>query len=106
MGAVEPRTGRIVSLLVEGLNHYWLSHFLALLAAPFPGERLVVVRDNAGWHRSRDVVIPPTVTLVFQPPHSPAVNVIERVRQWIRGKHAGAVTDERRETGWGVMRRA
>lgn len=87
MGAVEPRTGRVVSLLVGGLNHAWFSRFLALLTATFPGERLVVVLDNAGWHRSKDVVVPPTVTLVFQPPHSPEVNVMERVWQWIRGEH-------------------
>ncbi len=87
MGAVEPRTGRIVSLLVGGLNHTWFSRFLALLAATFPDERPVLMPDNAGWHRSKDVVVPPTVTLVFQPPHSPEVNVMERVRQWLRGEH-------------------
>lgn len=87
MGAVEPRTGRIVGLLAGGLNHRWCNHFLALLAATFPGERLVLVLDNAGWHRSKDVVVPTGMTLLFPPPHSPEVNVMERVWQWIRGAH-------------------
>jgi transposase len=87
IGAVEPATGRFVSLLVGGLNSAWFSHFLAHLAAQYPGERLVVVLDNAGWHTSGKVVAPEGITLWFQPPHSPEVNVMEQVWQWIRGQH-------------------
>jgi transposase len=87
IGAVEPATGRFVSLLVGRLNSAWFSLFLAHLAAHYPGERLVVVLDNAGWHVSQRVVVPETITLWFQPPHSPEVNVMEQVWQWIRGQH-------------------
>jgi transposase len=87
IGAVEPATGRLVSLLVGGLSSAWFSLFLAHLAAQYPGERLVVALDNAGWHRSGKVVVPGTITLWFQPPHSPEVNVMEQVWQWMRGQH-------------------
>ena len=87
IGAVEPATGRLVSLLVGGLNSAWFSLFLAHLAAQYPGERLLVVLDNAGWHISQRVVVPQTITLWFQPPHSPEVNVMEQVWQWMRGQH-------------------
>lgn len=91
VGAVEPATGRLVSLLVGGLNSAWFSHFLVHLAAQYPGERLVVVLDNAGWHTSGKVVVPEGITLWFQPPHSPEVNVMEQVWQWIRGQHTRGV---------------
>jgi transposase len=87
IGAVEPATGRFISLLVGGLNSAWFSHFLAHLAAQYPGERVIVVLDNAGWHTSGTVVVPEGITLWFQPPHSPEVNVMEQVWQWIRGQH-------------------
>jgi transposase len=87
IGAVEPATGRCVSLLVGGLNRAWFSLFLAHLAAAYPGERLVIVRDNAGWHISRRVVVPEGITLWFQPPHSPEGNVMEQVWQWMRGQY-------------------
>jgi transposase len=87
IGAVEPATGRFISLLVGGLNSAWFSLFLAHLAAHYPGERLVVVLDNAGWHVSQRVVVPEGITLWFQPPHSPEVNVMEQVWQWIRGQY-------------------
>jgi transposase len=87
IGAVEPATGRFVSLLVGGLNSAWFSAFLAHLAAAYPGERLVVVLDNAGWHTSGTVVVPAGMTLWFQPPHSPEVNVMEQVWQWVRGQY-------------------
>jgi transposase len=84
---VEPATGRLVSLLVGGLNSDWFGLFLAHVAAAYPGERLVVVLDNAGWHVSQRVVVPDGITLWFQPPHSPEVNVMEQVWQWVRGQH-------------------
>ncbi len=87
IGAVEPAAGRLVSLLVGGLNSAWFSLFLAHLAAQYPGERLVIVLDNAGWHTSGTVVIPEGITLWFQPPHSPEVNVMEQVWQSIRGQY-------------------
>jgi hypothetical protein len=87
IGAVEPATGRFVSLLVGGLNSAWFSLFLAHVAAQYPGERLVIVLDNAGWHTSGRVVVPEGMTLWFQPPHSPEVNVMEQVWQWIRGQY-------------------
>jgi transposase len=61
------------------------------MAAQYPGERLVVVLDNAGWHTSGNVVVPPGITLWFQPPHSPEVNVMEQVWQWMRGQHTRGV---------------
>jgi putative transposase len=76
-----------VSLLVGGLNSAWFSAFLAHLAAQYPGERLVIVLDNAGWHVSQHVVVPEGITLWFQPPHAPEVNVMEQVWQWMRGQY-------------------
>jgi transposase len=87
IGAVEPLTGRVVSLLIGGLNSAWFCVFLAHLAALYPGERLVIVLDNAGWHTSGMVVVPEGMTLWFQPPHPPEVNVMEQVWQWVRGQY-------------------
>lgn len=52
--------------------------------AQYPGERLVIVRDNAGWHTSGTVAVPAGMTLWFPPPHAPEVNVREQVWQGIR----------------------
>jgi transposase len=45
---------------------------------------LVMVLDGAGWHVSRDLIVPPNITLVVQPPYSPELNPVERVWLYLR----------------------
>ncbi len=40
--------------------------------------------DNAPAHTAKGVLIPDNVSLLFQPPHCPDTNPIERVWQWIK----------------------
>ena len=44
-----------------------------------PNRRIVPVIDGAGWHRSRKVVVPEGVHLVFLPPYSPELQPAERL---------------------------
>ena len=43
------------------------------------GAHAVLVFDQAGWHGSRRLVVPPDVTLVRLPPYAPELNPVERV---------------------------
>ena len=65
----------------------WFGLFLAEFAAAYPGERVILVVDNAGWHRARDLRVPPNVILWFLPPHCPEANPVEQVWQWLRDHH-------------------
>ena len=56
-------------------------------AAAYPGERVVLVVDNAGWHTARDLAVPANVILWFLPPHLPELNPVEQVWQWLREHH-------------------
>ncbi len=40
--------------------------------------------DQAGWHMSADVTVPPNITLLPLPPECPELNVMENVRQFMR----------------------
>lgn len=47
---------------------------------PFPGEKSVIVMDNASFHRSQDIeqmCLEAGVKLVYLPPYSPDLNPIE-----------------------------
>lgn len=44
-------------------------------------HRIVLVLDNAGWHRSEKVVIPEGIHLLFLPPYSPELQPAERLWQ-------------------------
>lgn len=84
MAAAEPATGRTVALIAGRFDARWFGRFLAEVAAAYPGERVILVVDRAGWHTARDLVVPANVILWFLPPHAPELNPVEQVWQWLR----------------------
>src|SRR4051794_25391763 len=87
MAAAEPAAGRRISLIAGRFDARWFGLFLAEVAAAYPGERVILVVDNAGWHKARDLVVPPNVILWILPPHCPEVNPVEQIWQWLRDHH-------------------
>ncbi len=49
-----------------------------------PGAHAVLLLDQAGWHTTDKLVIPPNITLLPLPPRSPELNPVENVWQFIR----------------------
>ncbi len=46
-----------------------------------PEEKIVMIPDGAGWHKSKSLAIPDNVRLVFLPPYSPELNPMENLRE-------------------------
>lgn len=96
MAAVEPTTGRTVALIAGRFDARWFGRFLRLVADAYPGERVILVVDRAGWHTARDLAVPANIILWFLPPHSPELNPVEQVWQWLRAHHTrGALFRDR-----------
>jgi len=84
-GAVSLRTGRLVTGFEPKFNGESFQRFLeSLLKHRSPGQRLVLVLDNAKYHHAR--ALQPwlrqqrkRLALLFLPPYSPDLNPIERV---------------------------
>ncbi len=53
--------------------------FIQELVKDFGDQKIILVLDGAGWHKSKDLLIPDNMTLVFLPPYSPELNPIERL---------------------------
>lgn len=71
--------------MLPAVNAEAMQVFLDHVAASRPPDaHIVMVLDGAGWHRSRDLVVPKTVTLVVLPPYSPELNPVERVWLYLR----------------------
>ena len=49
-----------------------------------PGAHAVVLLDQAGWHLSTRLVVPPNITLVPLPAKAPELNPVENVWQFLR----------------------
>jgi transposase len=87
MAAAEPATGRLHALVAGRVDARRFGSLLAASAAASPGERVILVLDNAGWHRARGLRVPPNAIRRFLPPHCPEANPVEQVWQWPRDHH-------------------
>jgi transposase len=59
--------------------------FLDRVAATIGDDaHVVMVLDRAGWHGSKALAVPATITLVPLPPYSPELNPVERVWLYLK----------------------
>lgn len=100
VGAVNPADGKLVSLIVPHNDTVVFQTFLDTMAQEVPkkkGSRVVLVLDNASWHKSKSLHwhhIEP----IYLPPYSPDFNPIERLWQHLKSHYlAGFITKDGEE---------
>jgi transposase len=76
--AIEPSTGDSFSLFLPWVNTEMMNLYFQHMKAEYPEERILLIMDQAGWHRSCELQIPEGIELVFLPPYSPELNPVER----------------------------
>jgi transposase len=82
--AVDPLSGSHFTLLLPWVNTLLMNFYLEKLAAAYPNETLWIIMDQAGWHMSGDLFVPPSIRLIYLPPYSPELNPVERLWRWLR----------------------
>lgn len=82
--AVAPLTGDSFSLFLPWVNTEMMNLYLEHLGAAFPGRPLWLILDGAGWHKAKDLRVPPHIRLIHLPPYSPELNPVERLWRWLR----------------------
>lgn len=86
-GFVRPTTGDVEWLLLPTVNvatfNIALEHFAAAVGASRM-NRVILVLDGAGWHKSHDVVWPAGVHPYFLPPYSPELQPAEKLWPLVR----------------------
>ena len=59
-------------------------HLVEIAATVAPGAHAVLLVDQAGWHLSTGLVVPPNITIMTLPPKCPELNPVENVWQFLR----------------------
>ena len=85
-GAVAPKDGTCVYLIMPTSNTACFQVFLDVLARRFARQDILLVLDGAPSHRCGDLVVPDNVTLLYLPPYSPELNPKENLWDEIREK--------------------
>ena len=71
-------------LIAGGCNTEWTNEFLRQVSQAYPDDYILLVIDNAIWHKSSILEIPSNIELAFIPPYTPEMNPIEQVWKEIR----------------------
>lgn len=58
--------------------------FLQEVEQVYPDAFVVIFMDQAGWYRSKDLVVPENIKLFYIPPYSPELNPWEMVWKTLR----------------------
>ena len=84
--AVCPLDGSMASLVLPEVNAESMSVFLNEVSLCYPTEHVVMIMDQAGWHKAKSLVVPENITLFWLPPYSPELNPVEHLWDEIREK--------------------
>ena len=79
-GAVDAQTGDSFFLIAGGCNTEWTKEVLRQVSQAYPDDYILLVMDNAIWHKSSTL----DIELTFIPPYTPEMNPIEQVWKEIR----------------------
>ena len=84
-GAVCPARATGAALVMPYANTEAMNAHLAEISRHVStGAHAILVLDGAGWHGSKDLVVPDNITLMTLPPYSPELNPVENIWQFLR----------------------
>jgi transposase len=85
-GAVCPKDGTCVYLIMPTSNTACFQSFLNILSRRFARQHILLVLDGAPNHRCGGLAVPDNVSLLFLPPYAPELNPKENLWDEIREK--------------------
>lgn len=86
-GAVEAKTGDMFSLFLPWVNTEMMNLYLENMSLEYPDQQIVIIMDQAGWHKSNDLVVPDNIEIIYLPPYSPELNPVERLWKYLKTRY-------------------
>jgi transposase len=85
--AVCPQDGESFSLILPWSDTEAMTIFLDELSKTHPQNRIIIVMDQAAWHKSSELPTFENIKIIFQPPYSPELNPVEHLWKYLRQKY-------------------
>ena len=84
-GAICPARGVGAALVLPRCNTQAMQWHLDEISIHVrPGAHAILIVDQAGWHITKKLHIPPNITMLPLPPRSPELNPVENIWQFMR----------------------
>jgi len=84
--AVCPALGKMTSLILPYANTEMMNIFLKQVSDDFNNYFVLMLVDQAGWHKAMELKVPETLRFIEQPSHSPELNPAEHLWDDLREK--------------------
>lgn len=85
-GAISPLDGEMASLVLPYANTDCMNIFLEEVSKRYPNNYILMVADNAAWHKSKGLNIPANIEIFPLLPYTPELNPIEMIWDEVREK--------------------
>lgn len=82
--SVSPFGGEDFTLFLPWVNTKVMNFYLDRLSNRFSEQEILMIMDNARWHKSKSLYTPQNITIDYLPPYSPELNPVEKLWQWFR----------------------
>jgi len=95
------KTGEDFSMFMSHLDTISLNEYLKELSERFKNEKIVLIMDNASFHKSKKLNIPKNIKIEYIPPYSPELNPQERrfedIKKFLKNKVFKTIEDLERK---------
>ena len=71
-------------LVLPLVNTDCMNVFLEEFSKELGEQKVLIIMDGAGWHKSKDLKIPPNIRIELLPPYCPELNSVERLWKYIK----------------------
>ncbi len=88
-GAFSPITGDQFLLEMPECNTNAFQIYLNEFSKHQPNDFKIIVLDNGAFHKTKSLIIPENIALVFLPPYSPELNPAEKMWAILKRKFTG-----------------
>lgn len=82
--SASPIDGEAFHLFLPNVNTEMMNLYLHEMTAAYPDCEIMLVMDQAGWHRSKKLQVPQNIRFHWLPPYSPELNPVEKLWQWLK----------------------
>lgn len=84
-GAVCPMEKKAAAIVIRRCNTAAMNYHLTEISTQVgPDANAVLILDQAGWHKSKKLMVPDNIVLMYLPPYSPELNPVERIWHFLR----------------------
>lgn len=83
-GSVSPTDGESFFLILPFCNTDCMNVYLKELSAAYADDVILLLADNAAWHKSKGLIIPDNIFMFPLLPYTPEMNPIEQIWKELR----------------------